>query len=381
MAEPSPWMSLALTEAERAGNVSPNPAVGCVIVADGTVVGRGYTQPPGGAHAEVVALRDAGERARGATVYVTLEPCSHWGRTPPCADALVEAEVAVVHCALPDPDPRVRGRGIDRLRRAGMRVTLGDGGEAATEHLAAFMTHRLAGRPLVTAKFAASLDGRIATRTGDSQWISSAETRAWTLQQRAGFDAILVGAGTVLADDPQLTARTLDGVLRARQPLRIVLDSRGRTPLTARVLGPGGATLIATTERSPAAWRDAVTAHGGEVLCLDAVDGRVDVAALLAELGRRDLLTLLVEGGAAVHGAFFDNGLVDRVQAILAPLVIGGSDAPGAVGGAGPERLSQIARMTGVRVEHRGGDILVSGTIRPPPRFDHVPQTVDRALA
>jgi diaminohydroxyphosphoribosylaminopyrimidine deaminase / 5-amino-6-(5-phosphoribosylamino)uracil reductase len=372
-------MSLALTEAERAGNVSPNPAVGCVIVADGTVVGRGYTQPPGGAHAEVVALREAGERARGATVYVTLEPCSHWGRTPPCADALVEAAVAAVHCALPDPDPRVRGRGIARLRRAGIAVTLGDGSEAAAEHLAAFMTHRIAGRPLVTAKFAASLDGRIATRTGDSQWISAPETRAWTLRQRAGFDAILVGAGTVLADDPQLTARRPDGTLHARQPLRIVLDSRGRTPPAARIFGPGGRTLIATTDRSPPDWREAVAAQGGEVLCLPAVDGRVDVAALLAELGRRDILTLLVEGGAAVHGTFFDNGLVDRVQAILAPLVIGGRDAPGAVGGTGPERLSQAWPMTQVRVERTGGDIIVSGTVRPPPRFDHAPHALDQA--
>lgn len=363
-------MSLALTEAERAGVVSPNPAVGCVIVADGSVVGRGHTRKPGGPHAEVVALRDAGERARGATVYVTLEPCSHWGRTPPCADALVDAEVAVVHCALPDPDPRVRGRGISRLRRAGITVNLGEGAEAATAHLAAFLTHRLAGRPLVTAKFAASLDGRIATRTGDSQWISSPETRNWTLQQRGGYDAILVGVGTVLADDPQLTARDANGSLTERQPVRIVLDSHGRTPVTARLFGPGGIALVATTAASPHAWREAVEAAGGEVLCLPALDGRVDIPALLAELGRRDILTLLVEGGATVHGEFFDRGVVDRVQAILAPLVIGGRDAPGAVGGAGPEHLSQAWPMSQVHVEQVGGDLIVSGSLRPPPLFE-----------
>lgn len=361
---------MALAEAKEAGAVSPNPAVGCVVVAGGAVVGRGHTQPPGGAHAEIVALRDAGDRAHGATVYVTLEPCSHWGRTPPCADALVEAEVAAVHCALPDPDPRVRGRGLARLRRAGIAVTVGDGAEAAEEHLAAFLTHRLAGRPLVTAKFAVSLDGRIATRTGDSQWISASETRAWTVQQRSTFDAILVGSGTVAADDPQLTARSPDGSPSERQPLRIVLDSRGRISPDARVLGPGARTLVATTDRSPRAWRDAIVGAGAEVLMLPETGGFVDVTALLEELGRRDILSLLVEGGAAVHGTFFDHGLVDRVQAILAPLVIGGEHAPAAVGGAGPDRLAQAWRLSGISVEQIGGDVVVCGAVRPPPRFE-----------
>lgn len=363
-------MSLALAEAKRAGTVSPNPAVGCVIVVGGVVVGRGFTQPPGGAHAEVMALRDAGDRARGATAYVTLEPCSHWGRTPPCADALIEAQVAAVHCALPDPDAQVRGRGIARLRDAGITVTAGDGAVLAAEHLAAFLTHRVEGRPLVTAKFAVSLDGRIATRTGDSRWISAPATRAWTLQQRSAFDAILVGSGTVLADDPQLTAREPDGTLAPRQPLRVVLDGRGRTPHDARLLGPDAPTLIITTERSPRAWRDALARSGAEVLVLPESGGLVDLSAVLAELGRRQILSLLVEGGAVVHGAFFDRGLVDRVQAILAPLVIGGVDAPAAVGGVGPDRLAEARRLLRVVVEQHGDDIVVSGAVRPPPPLD-----------
>jgi diaminohydroxyphosphoribosylaminopyrimidine deaminase/5-amino-6-(5-phosphoribosylamino)uracil reductase len=370
MTEPGPWMSLALAEAKRAGNVSPNPAVGCVIVAGDTVVGRGFTQPPGGAHAEVMALRDAGDRAAGATAFVTLEPCSHWGRTPPCADALIEAKVAAVRCALPDPDVLVRGRGIARLRDAGITVTIGDGAAQAVEHLAAFLTHRIEDRPLVTAKFAVSLDGRIATRTGDSRWISAPETRAWTLQQRSAIDAILVGSGTVLADDPQLTARGPDGTLSPRQPLRVVLDGRGRTPLDARILGPDAPTLIITTERSPLAWREAIAETGAETLVLPEAGGLVDLTALLSELGRRQILTLLVEGGAAVHGTFFDRGLVDRVQAILSPLVIGGVDAPGAVGGVGPGRLVDAWRLSRVVVEQCGPDVIVRGDVRPPPRFD-----------
>jgi diaminohydroxyphosphoribosylaminopyrimidine deaminase/5-amino-6-(5-phosphoribosylamino)uracil reductase len=363
-------MSLALAEARRAGNVSPNPAVGCVIVAGDVVVGRGFTQPPGGAHAEVMALRDAGDRAAGATAYVTLEPCGHWGRTPPCADALIEAKVAAVHCALPDPDTHVRGRGIERLRSAGISVTVGDGASTVAEHLAAFLTHRIEGRPLVTAKFAVSLDGRIATRTGDSRWISAPETRTWTLQQRASTDAILVGSGTVLADDPQLTAREPNGTLSPRQPLRVVLDSRGRTPLESRILGPDAPTLIATTERSPIAWREAIAGSGAGVLILPESEGLVDVAALVSVLGERQILTLLVEGGAAVHGTFFDRGLVDRVQAILSPLVIGGVDAPAAVGGVGPDRLAQAWRLSRVIVEQHGGDVIVTGAVRPPPSFD-----------
>jgi diaminohydroxyphosphoribosylaminopyrimidine deaminase/5-amino-6-(5-phosphoribosylamino)uracil reductase len=361
-------MALALAEAERAEHVSPNPAVGCVIVTGGRVVGRGFTLPPGSAHAEVVALRDAGARARGATAYVTLEPCSHWGRTPPCADALIEAGVAAVVCAIADPDGQVRGRGITRLRAAGIAVTVGDGAEQARRQLAAFITHRLTGRPMVTAKFAASLDGRIATRTGDAQWISGEAARAATRAQRARLDAILVGSGTVLADDPQLTARGAEGEPLPHQPLRVVLDSAGRIPPQSRVLATPPPTLIVTTRRAPDAWREAIAAGGAELCVLAADrDGRVDLHALLDMLGQRGVLSLLVEGGATVHGAFFDAGLVDRVQAIIAPVVIGGADAPAAVGGRGAARIADARHLRDVTVERLGDDVLITGSLREPP--------------
>ncbi|MGH2599324.1 MAG: bifunctional diaminohydroxyphosphoribosylaminopyrimidine deaminase/5-amino-6-(5-phosphoribosylamino)uracil reductase RibD, partial [Dehalococcoidia bacterium] len=284
-----------------------------------------------------------------------------------------------VHCALRDPDPLVRGSGIARLRAAGIEVTVGDGAEAAAEQLAAFLTHRLTGRPLVTAKFAVSLDGRIATRTGDARWISGGQARAWTLRERSQFDAILVGIGTALADDPQLTARERDGSLCDRQPLRVVLDSNGRLPPAARVLQPGAATLVATTARSTQAWREAIAVGGAGVLSLPEATGGVDLAALLGELGRRQVLSLLVEGGSAVHGSFFDAGLVDRVQAILAPLVIGGREAPGAVGGQGPARLADAWRLRAPKVDRLGEDVMVSGALRPPPRFDLETPASERA--
>ena len=357
---------MALAEAERAVHVSPNPAVGCVVVVDGAVVGRGVTRAPGGPHAEIVALEDAGTRARGASVYVTLEPCSHWGRTPPCADALIAAGVAEVHCALLDPDERVRGHGAERLRRAGIAVYVGDGAAEARRQLAGYITHRLTGRPLVTAKFAVSLDGKIATRTGDARWVSGAAARAWTRRARQRLDAILVGVGTVLTDDPRLTARDDDDTPTAHQPLRVVLDSTGRTPPGARVLDSEARTLIATTERSPRSWRNAVTGRGAELCVLPAVHGRVDLSALLDELGRRGVLTLLVEGGSTVHGAFFDAGLVDRVQAIVAPTVVGGADAPTAVAGLGVTRMADAWRLRDVTVARLGEDVVISGSLREP---------------
>jgi len=362
-------MRLALDEARRAGPVSPNPAVGCVIVVDDAVVGRGHTQPPGEAHAEVMALRDAEGRTAGSTAYVTLEPCSHWGRTPPCAAALIAAGVARVVCAIPDPDKQVRGRGFATLRAAGVKVVVGDGADRTRRQLAAFLCHRLTGRPLVTAKFAASLDGRIATRRGDSRWISSEESRRWTLAQRRCFDAILIGSGTALADDPQLTAREPDGRLSSKQPLRVVLDARGRLPLTARVLSPEAATLVATSARSEPVWRRAIEERGADVELLPEAETGVVLESLLDRLGQQDVLSLLVEGGAAVHGAFFDAGLVDRVQAILAPIVIGGVAAPGAVGGRGAALLAESVRLLNHTVTQRGGDIVITGDVRPPPHF------------
>ncbi len=361
-APPSAPMREALAEAEQAlGWSSPNPAVGAVLVLGSRIVGRGRTQPPGGAHAEVVALAEAGEQARGATAYVTLEPCAHHGRTPPCADALIAAGVARVEYALRDPDPHVDGRGAAQLRAAGIEARGGDGAEDAARQLAGYLTHRRTGRPRVIAKFATSLDGRIASASGDSRWVSGPETRAWAHRERPKLDAIVVGSGTVVVDDPELTARPGGSAEGAHQPLRVVVDTRGRTPGGARVLAGPSPTLLATSERSPAAWRAEMEAAGAEVVRLPEDRGHVDLAALLDELGRRGVLSALVEGGGVLHGALFDRRLVDYLHAVIAPIIIGAADAPAAVAGCGAQRMAEAPRLGEPRVERLGDDVLVSG--------------------
>ncbi len=361
-APPSERMREALAEAEQAlGWSSPNAAVGAVLVRDGRVVGRGHTRPPGGDHAEVVALGAAGELARGATAYVTLEPCAHHGRTPPCTDALIAAGVTRVEYAIGDPDPQVDGRGAERLRAAGVDTRAGDGAAAAAQQLAGYLTHRRTGRPRVIAKFAASLDGRIASASGDSRWISGPETREWAHRERPKLDAIVVGSGTVVIDDPELTARPGGTTAGAHQPLRVVVDTRGRTPRAARVLAGPVPTLVATSERSPAAWRAEMEQAGAELVLLPEAGGHVDPAALLDELGRRGVLTALVEGGGVLLGALFDRRLVDYVRAIIAPIVIGAASAPGAVAGCGAQRMAEAPRLTELTVERLGEDVLISG--------------------
>lgn len=357
-------MPLALELARRIqGYVSPNPAVGAVLVRDGRLAGQGVTQPPGGAHAEIIALREAGERARGAGMFVTLEPCSHHGRTPPCVEAILAAGVAWVVCAMEDPDPRVSGSGIASLREHGVRVEVGSHEQEARALLADYIKHRRTGLPLVTAKFAASLDGKIATRTGDSRWVSGPETLAWTHEQRTRLDAIAVGVNTVLVDNPQLTARPGGVEFAGHQPLRVVVDSRGRTPFEARVLQGPGRTLIATTAKANAAWRAAILKGGAEVAVLPGAEGRVDLRALLELLGGRDCLNLLVEGGGILLGACFDAGLVDRVQAIIAPLIIGGAAAPTAVAGLGAARMADALRLQQLRITQLGADLLIEGSV------------------
>lgn len=346
-----------------AGTTSPNPNVGCVLVRDGSIAGEGATQPSGGPHAEVVALAAAGEAARGATAYVTLEPCSHSGRTPPCADALIAGGVAVVRIAMIDPDPQVAGSGEARLRAAGLEVTVGDGAAEAARQLEAYVKHRTTGRPFVIAKFAATLDGKIATASGDSRWVAGEQARAWAHKFRTRTDAIMCGVNNVLLDDPQLTARP-GGVPAKRQPLRVVADSRGRTPLEARVLARDGPTLIATTAASPEGWREAVRARGAEVCVFGAsADGRVDLGALLDVLGQRGVVTLLVEGGGVLHGSMFGANLVDKVHAIIAPKIVGG-DAYPAVAGMGVARMADAITLADVEVLRLGQDVSIIGYVR-----------------
>ncbi|MCC7186925.1 MAG: bifunctional diaminohydroxyphosphoribosylaminopyrimidine deaminase/5-amino-6-(5-phosphoribosylamino)uracil reductase RibD, partial [Acidobacteria bacterium] len=330
-------------------------------VRDGEVVGRGHTQPPGQAHAEVMALIEAGERARGATAYVTLEPCGHQGRTPPCTRALVDAMVSRVVYAIEDPDPLVRGDGHRQLIEAGIAVETGDGADHGTRLLEGYLKHRRTGMPFVIAKFAASLDGHIAAASGDSRWVSGPETAAWMHRQRATLDAIVVGSRTVLVDDPQLTARPEGAADDTHQPLRVVVDSTGRIAPAARVLQSPPATLVATTEAASEEWRAAIRRTGAEVLTLPRHEDHVDLDALLGVLGGRGLLTVLFEGGGLLLGSLFDARLVDRVQAVMAPIIIGAAEAPSAVSGRGAYRMADAPRLRDVSVERFGDDTMISG--------------------
>ena len=356
-------MRRALELARQAvGLVGPRPAVGAVLVKDGRVVGEGFTRPEPGPHAEIVALEQAGGAASGSTLYATLEPCSHTGATPPCTDAIIAAGVARVVCPVQDPYPTVHGEGFRKLRDAGIEVVNEvDASDlaAAQQLIEGFSAYVRTGRPLITAKYAMSLDGRIATRTGDSQWITGPEARAAAHQMRAESDAVMAGIGTVLADDPRLTARDPEGGHTGRPRLRVVVDSDGRLPRSARLLQESGAVLWARGEGAPPPY---------EAPGLDAIDlprrGRgVSLEALLDDLGQRGATTLLVEGGGRLLGTLFDLGLVDRVAAFVAPAVIGGEDAPGPVGGEGVARLADAPRLERVETRRLGPDVLVTGYV------------------
>ena len=353
-------MALALTlAAQGLGTVDPNPLVGAVVVRDGRIVGMGYHQRPGEPHAEVHALRAAGPLARGATLYVNLEPCAHHGRTPPCTETIIGAGIRRVVAAIEDPDPRVRGRGFARLRAAGIDVTVGVRAEEARRLNEVFLKYAATGRPFVLLKAAASLDGRIATRTGASRWITGPEARALVHRLRAAYPSIMVGIGTALSDDPELTARTDPPA--ARQPLRVVVDSRARLPRDARMLRAPGRTLVATTASAPAGRVRELERAGAEVVCLPDLAGRVDLEALLEELGRRGISGVLLEGGATLNGAMLERRLVDKVMFFLAPTLIGGRDAPGAIGGVGAAELSDAPRLVDVQWQACGADLCVTG--------------------
>jgi diaminohydroxyphosphoribosylaminopyrimidine deaminase/5-amino-6-(5-phosphoribosylamino)uracil reductase len=323
-------MRAALALARRGlGTVWPNPAVGCVLVNQGRVVGRGWTQPGGRPHAETEAIAQAGEAARGATAYVTLEPCAHWGRTPPCAEALIASGVARVIAAIEDPDPRVSGGGLALLRGAGISVESGLCADMAAEINAGFFSRVRSGRPMVTLKLATSLDGRIATASGESRWITGPAARERTHLLRATHDAILVGAATVLADDPQLTCR-LPG-LDHRSPVRVALDRNLAIPPAARLVTEARqvATWIVTAAGSDPERRDILQRAGVELIdaAPDAA-GRIDLADALGRLGERGLTRLLVEGGGRLAAALLRAGLVDRLVWLHAPLLLGGDGVP-----------------------------------------------------
>ncbi|WP_135466191.1 bifunctional diaminohydroxyphosphoribosylaminopyrimidine deaminase/5-amino-6-(5-phosphoribosylamino)uracil reductase RibD [Crenalkalicoccus roseus] len=351
-------MRAALALARRGlGNTWPNPSVGCVIVRDGRVVGRGWTCPGGRPHAEAEALARAGEAARGATAYVTLEPCSHWGRTPPCCEALVRAGVHRVVVAARDPDPRVDGRGLARLREAGVIVELGLMEEEARALHAGFARRITRGLPLVTLKLATTLDGRIATAGGESRWITGEAARREAHALRARHDAVLVGSGTVLADDPELTCR-IPGMARV-PPARVVADERLRTPLTARLVRSARETptWIATATGHPPPVLAPYQAAGVEILPLRRGREGLEMAALLAALAQRGITRVLAEGGAGIAAALLRAGLVDRLAWFHAPGVMGGDGLP-AVRPLPLASLSAMPRFRRVAARPLGDDVL-----------------------
>ena len=348
------WSARALELARQADfRTSPNPMVGAVVLdREGHLVGEGYHKGPGQPHAEEEALAQAGEHAKGGTIYVNLEPCTHAHRSPCCADAVIESGIHRAVISMTDPDERVRGAGVRALESAGVRTAVGVHEDRARRLNEFYIKHRLTGRPFVTAKFAMSLDGKIATRTGDSRWITGEEARAHAHRLRHQHDAILVGINTVIADDPELTAR-VDGE-DIRQPVRIVLDSQLRIRQSARVIGVN--TLIATTKPG----RVGVA----EVVKLPATaDGRVSLPDLLDDLGKRNLISVLVEGGGEVHAAMFKEGLVDKVCAYVAPKLIGGRDASGPLGGNGIEKLIDATRLNSLDVTRLGDDLLITADV------------------
>jgi diaminohydroxyphosphoribosylaminopyrimidine deaminase/5-amino-6-(5-phosphoribosylamino)uracil reductase len=340
------FMRAALALAARGlGRVAPNPAVGCVLVREGRVVGRGWTQPGGRPHAETEALRRAGDAARGACAYVTLEPCSHHGQTPPCAEALITAGIRRCVVALEDPDARVQGRGIAQLRAAGIEVTCGVGAQAARRINEGFLRRVTEGRPLITLKIASTLDGRIATRSGQSQWITGPQARARGHLLRATHDAVLVGSGTALADNPRLDVR-LPG-LEGHSPLRVVLDGQLRLPLEHDLVARAKEqpTLIFTKPGDGMARRQGYLEAGVEVLEAPVgAQGGVSLSAVLQTLGARGVTRLLVEGGGAVAGSLFRAGLVDRIAWFRAGGVIGGDGVP-AVSGFGLDLLEEMPKF------------------------------------
>lgn len=360
MTEDAVYMRRALELAALArGKTSPNPMVGAVVVQNGKIVGEGYHQKAGTPHAEIHALRQAGEKAKNAVLYVTLEPCCHYGKTPPCTDAIIRAGVRKVVIAAKDPNPRVAGNGIKALKDAGIEVKVGVLEESARRLNEAFFKYMLEGRPFVTLKAAMSLDGKIATATGDSRWITSTEARVYAHKLRAENDAIMVGIGTVLADDPLLTVR-LPG--EDKNPLRLVVDSSLRIPLNSRLIRTARdvPTVVAAVKgKCQYEKKKALESAGVEVWELPEHNGRVNLYSLLEELGKREVLSVLLEGGSTLNAAALAAGIIDKFIFFYAPKIIGGNAAPGPFGGRGINFIKEAVEVTELWWEKIGEDLML----------------------
>ncbi len=363
------FMRMALDLAwQGRGWVGPNPMVGAVVVRDGEIVGRGYHLEVGKPHAEVLALEDAGERARGATLYVTLEPCNHFGRTPPCTTRVIEAGIARVVYASRDANPRTAGQARPVLEAAGLAVEEGLLADAAAELNAPFFKYISTGQPFVVCKIAMSLDGKIATATGHSRWISGPEARDLVQQWRATYGAVMVGAGTIVADDPQLTCR----LAGAHSPWRIVVDPQARTSPAARWIGDDGRAIVAVSESAPPARVASLQASGATALvCPEFSDGgarTLDLRALLADLARREIPSVLIEGGGGLNATVIRQGIVDRLRFFVSPMLVGGRSAPTPMDGLDIQDLSEAIGARFLRVERVGRDLLIEADVPDPTR-------------
>jgi len=357
-------MRAAMRLARRgAGTVSPNPLVGAVLVRGSKIVGSGYHRFFGGPHAECNALEIARKKARGADLYINLEPCSHFGKTPPCADALIAAGIRRAFIGMQDPNALVSGSGIKKLAAAGITVETGILERECRQLNEAFIKYITCKIPFVYLKLAASLDGKIATASGDSKWITGAAARAMVHGLRSRVDAVMVGIGTVLSDDPLLTARLYPGA--NKNPLRVIVDSTLRTPLRSRLLATARdvPTIIATTDNSLKSRAAAVTQSGAELLNIPARNGRVNLKLLMKKLAQRGIASVLIEGGSALSAAALQDGIVDKVLFFYAPKIIGGKNSYSMVGDAGREKISRAITLTDIRYRRVGDDILVEGYI------------------
>jgi diaminohydroxyphosphoribosylaminopyrimidine deaminase / 5-amino-6-(5-phosphoribosylamino)uracil reductase len=353
------WMKRVLRLAARGkGKTSPNPMVGALVVKEGRVVGEGYHRKAGEAHAEIVALRKAGTDARGATLYINLEPCCHVGKTPPCAPAVIEAGVTEVIVGMEDPNPRVSGRGIEALRQAGLKVRVGILEKDCRRLNEAFCRYIVSKMPFVILKVASTLDGKVATRYGESKWITNESSRHQVHRLRSEVDGVLVGIGTVMKDNPQLTSRIKGG----RDPFRIILDSHLRIPEDAKVVTPSSSrTILATTVEAPQERVEYWRSRGVQVLVFDSISGRVPLRSCLSKLGEIGMMSLLVEGGSQISGSFLDEEWVDKLLLFLAPKLMGDEQAIGIFGGVGKRSMEEILPVREMRIKILNGDILIEG--------------------
>ncbi|HEX9861465.1 MAG TPA: bifunctional diaminohydroxyphosphoribosylaminopyrimidine deaminase/5-amino-6-(5-phosphoribosylamino)uracil reductase RibD [Nitrospirota bacterium] len=361
------FMAIALDLAEKGrGTTSPNPMVGAVVVKDGKIVGKGWHKKAGTPHGEAIALEKAGKLAEGGTLYVNLEPCCHKDKlTPPCTEAVISSKVARVVVAMADPNPKVSGRGIERLKEAGIEVETGVLGERAMRLNEAFTKYITTGYPYVTLKVAQTLDGKIATASGESKWITGPEARKLGHRLRNQSDAIMIGVGTVLKDDPSLTTR-IEDMPETRDPHRVILDSHLRVPLDAKALNLASRakTYIATTLSASTGRMKEIKAKKAEILIIDADEnGRVSIPALMEELAKLGMTNILLEGGARINAAVLRAGMVDKAMFFIAPKILGGDDARGSVGGGSPDSLDKAVELTCVHHTTVGQDILVEGYV------------------